>query len=107
MFFKSFKFYLCVFFYAVIVTITDINCPIKFLTGTECPTCGVTRALISLLKFDIKTSLDFNPMALFIVFSFLVILNQKYIKKKAIINIAFLILLLNYIFYLIKLTIFY
>ena len=40
-----------------------ITCPILSLTGIPCPTCGTTRALLSLLRGDIKNYLYYQPMA--------------------------------------------
>lgn len=39
-----------------------IGCPIRFLTGVSCPGCGMTRAVIALLKFDPKTAYQYHPM---------------------------------------------
>ena len=41
----------------------SIGCPIRFLLGIPCPTCGVTRALLSLVRLDFTAYLRYNPMA--------------------------------------------
>ena len=41
-----------------------IGCPLKRLTGINCPLCGATRAQIMLLKGEIDIALDYHPMAL-------------------------------------------
>ncbi len=39
-----------------------ITCPIKFLTGISCPGCGMTRAIISLLKLDFYKAFYYHPL---------------------------------------------
>ena len=41
-------------------------CPVRALTGFQCPGCGTTRALHALLHGDFAAAFRFNPM-LFIV----------------------------------------
>lgn len=36
-------------------------CPLRALTGLDCPLCGATRATFALLRGDVATALDFNP----------------------------------------------
>jgi len=38
------------------------SCPFKTLTGYPCPTCGMTRVLISLSQADIFAAITFNPL---------------------------------------------
>lgn len=38
------------------------NCPIKYLAGVPCPSCGLSRALAALLRLDFRTALRFHPM---------------------------------------------
>lgn len=49
------------------------KCPVKLLTGLDCPSCGVQRALHSLLTGDIIGALHYN---LFIPFSLLYLLGM-------------------------------
>ncbi len=50
--------------YYLILFIAGESCLIKSITGRECPCCGMTRALISLLKGDIYGYAVYNPLAL-------------------------------------------
>ncbi len=37
-------------------------CPLRALTGLDCPLCGATRATHALLRADLGTALDFNAL---------------------------------------------
>jgi hypothetical protein len=39
------------------------RCLFKTLTGLPCPTCGVTRTVIALSRFDVQRALFMNPLA--------------------------------------------
>ena len=49
--------------YAVFVRLTGLAVPCIFraLTGWQCPGCGITRACLSLIKGEIRTSFSYNP----------------------------------------------
>lgn len=38
------------------------ECPFRWLTEMPCPTCGTTRALLALLRFEPLEALAFNPL---------------------------------------------
>ena len=44
-------------------------CLLKRLTGLSCPTCGLTRAVCSVLQGDWAASLGFHPAGILVVFS--------------------------------------
>jgi hypothetical protein len=44
-------------------------CLLKRLTGLSCPTCGLTRAVCSVLQGDWAASLAFHPAGILVVFS--------------------------------------
>lgn len=48
--------------YAIFVRLTGLAVPCIFrtLTGWQCPGCGITRACLSLLKGEIRTSFSYN-----------------------------------------------
>jgi hypothetical protein len=37
-------------------------CPLRALTGLDCPLCGATRATHALVRGDVLTALDFNAL---------------------------------------------
>ena len=53
---------LCVIVYCIVLKITHISCPIKFITGISCAGCGMSRAFMSLLKGNIKEAFIYHPL---------------------------------------------
>lgn len=82
-------------------------CPFYTYLGWYCPACGGTRAVISLLKFDLISSFLFNPIVIYAIFftSLYLItefINITFYKKinipfKLIFKIGILILVINWI----------
>lgn len=44
-----------------------LPCPLKAMTGLDCPLCGATRATFALLRGDLGTALDFNALYVVLV----------------------------------------
>ena len=44
-----------------------IPCPIRTVFGIRCPGCGMTHALVALLRGDIRRAVRFNPFVLVLV----------------------------------------
>jgi len=38
------------------------GCPIRALLGFPCPTCGVSRSALALLRLDFRASLRYHPL---------------------------------------------
>jgi uncharacterized protein DUF2752 len=38
-------------------------CFSRLVFGLECPGCGLTRALMHLIHFDVKTAMEYNPLS--------------------------------------------
>lgn len=80
---KVIKISAILFFIAMIFLIAYINdkpipCFIKMLTGYSCPSCGITRMSISILRGDIKRAFYYNQIIL--LFSpFMLIILLRYI----------------------------
>ena len=68
--------------FVVFISVTDIRCPIYYIFGYPCPTCGVTRAMISLVKLDFEGYLFYHPLALPLVLSVLSIIHINLFKRK-------------------------
>lgn len=90
-------FVLCLF----ICKSLKISCFIYKVTGVECPTCNMTRAIFALISGDIHTYIRLNVMAVPILIVFLGMLFFKDTGKyKCFFDIyAMTILIINFIYY--------
>ena len=70
------------FFYILLMQITYSTCPTIMLTGIPCPFCGMTRAGIALLHFDLKKAYQLNPMIFGILVIALVFFYIRYFTEK-------------------------
>ena len=52
---------------------------IFYLTGWRCPTCGVTRAILSLARLDVKGYFEYHPLAIPLVISVLLMIHVKHV----------------------------
>jgi hypothetical protein len=41
-----------------------VECQFKHLTGYDCPTCGLTRSVSSLMNFHIAASIAYHPLGI-------------------------------------------
>ncbi len=84
---KNKAFIFAVLTIALIVFLSsDSMCLIRLTTGLPCPTCGMTRAALSLLRLDFRTAFTYHPM-IFVVIPALIsgailILTGKASKKR-------------------------
>lgn len=74
-------FVLICLFYSIIILL-DTTCIIKYFLKIPCPTCGVTRALVSILKLDFSASVNYHPLAVPLVISVLLAIHIRLFKKK-------------------------
>ncbi len=88
---------------------SGIGCPVLFITGFPCPGCGMTRAFIALLDFDIITSIHYHPLCIIVIIMFCCyILNEfKIIAiSKRVKNISLVSILAMFIFvYIIRMIV--
>jgi hypothetical protein len=82
-----------------------MTCIFREIFNCPCPTCGVTRALISLLKGDLQDYFHYNLMAVpLCIATVLMIIGTKVkIKKLQIISIVILLINIPYYFYRLRL----
>ena len=86
----------------------DIHCPFLLLTGSICPTCGSTRAILALLHGDFKGYLSYQPMAVPLAIAVILCAHLQYMKKrlkKFATAIVAITLLSNTVIYILKLQI--
>lgn len=66
------------------------GCPLKILTGLDCPACGGLRATFALTRGDLAVALDQNIMAVFVlpllVVWWLVIIKQRWSGRQRIVT---------------------
>jgi|SRR5215204_1886770 len=53
------------------------SCPFRFLTGLQCPGCGITRALHNLLHGHLMTAFTLNPLFV-VALPFLIFVLLRY-----------------------------
>lgn len=97
---------LLIYFYIFNKYGIGIPCVFHMITGYYCPGCGITRAILSLLKFDLYQAIRYNAlvtMLLAIAILYLINFIQNYFynqNKKIIIKkeivVLFLIITLAY-----------
>jgi hypothetical protein len=63
----------------------SIPCPFHALTGLYCPGCGFTRAINSLIDFDLTQAFRFNPLIFLLlpIYSIYSLLRVKGYKKSS------------------------
>ena len=62
-----------------------IPCLFKLITGYDCPGCGITRCLFSLINFDIKSAFNYNALVTILIVPFMVYycyVNYCYVLSK-------------------------
>ena len=82
------------------IKITSL-CPIKTITGLDCPGCGITRMFVALFYGNIYQAFRYNPLVFIelpIIFILLVLYKFKKEYRK-VINIIFIVLLIITIVY--------
>ena len=82
------------------IKITSL-CPIKAITGLECPGCGITRMFVALFHGNIYQAFRYNPLVFIeLPIIFILLFLYKYKKEyRKVINILFTILLIVTIVY--------
>lgn len=71
----------------LVLYVTKIGCPIKFLTGISCPGCGLTRAGLAAIQFHFTEAFSYHPLFFLIPVIVLLVFFENYIKDKPIFNI--------------------
>lgn len=53
---------LCALLAAVGVLVLLYHCPFRYFFGTACPGCGMTRALLAVLRGDLSAAFGYHPL---------------------------------------------
>ena len=88
---------------AIIMYVLKIPCLFKMILGIECPSCGITRAYISLLKLDFAKAFAYNKLFWIVPLCFLFYFFDGKIFKRKWLNtfievVFFLLIFANWIF---------
>ncbi len=80
-----------------------IQCPIKFFTGICCPGCGMTRALLSILRLDFTAALHYHPAIFIMPLAAVIFIMRKKINPTAIRVLLVLFILILLVIYIYRL----
>lgn len=73
-------------YYKIYITFNiGIPCIFKLATGLDCPGCGITRCLFSLINFDLKSAFNYNALVTILILPFTVYylyVNYCYVLNK-------------------------
>ena len=88
----------------VILFSFNITCPIRFLIKIPCPTCGMSRAILSLIRLDFALYARYNAMAIPMIFAISIPLFDKSFGKKLWKSLfLYTVLGVNFVYYLARL----
>lgn len=76
--------------YVAVRVILDMPCPILHFIGIPCPGCGMTRALLSVLKLELASAFDFHYMFWSLPLLYLFFLCDGRLFKNKYVNMAVL-----------------
>ena len=96
--------FLAVAILALIIALDSYKCPIYAFTNIPCPTCGVSRALWSLLYLDIAMYIEYNAMAVFLLSAVVLMFFRSKIRRKTAVDIyVYSVLAVNTVYYTVRL----
>ncbi|MBE6771636.1 MAG: DUF2752 domain-containing protein [Ruminococcaceae bacterium] len=86
---------------AVAAFYLTFGCPLRWLFGICCPSCGMSRAVEALLRFDFLLAFQMHPLVFILPFAVIIYMFRKKLPRKVIVflSIAALILMLAVYFY--------
>lgn len=96
---KDRLFYKDILFYTVLTVLLVLwyavfGCPLRWATGIPCAGCGMTRAVVSLLKGDVQSALHFHPLVFILPAVACIYLCRGHISKRVLYVLAALAALL-------------
>ena len=96
-----YTFAICLFLLSL--RLSNISCPILYVLGIPCPTCGVSRALFAFIMLDFKKYFYYHPLAIPLVVAVFLMLHIKLLKQKKLVYcFVFIVLTLNVILYFVR-----
>ena len=91
-----------------VYTILRISCPFSAIFHIPCPTCGMTRSAIALLRGDFRLSLEYNPCTVLVISALAIALFRDIIplKKRTMDIILISLSSVVFIVYIVRLVLF-
>jgi hypothetical protein len=83
------------------------QCPLYYVIGIPCPTCGMTRAFESLIELDIMQAFYYNPSFILVIVVVIVFVFEEYIDRKLVTKIYYICLILLVLIYIIRMFIYF
>lgn len=80
-----------------------VGCPIRWISGITCPSCGMTRAAISLLKFDFASAFNYHPLIFILPIIAIIYCIRNHLTKKTQTIFLFIFIALFFIVYILRL----
>lgn len=96
----DYKLFIIIGTFYLFIEMLGITCPIKFITGISCAGCGMSRAMFSLIKFDLHSAFHHHPLFIFpFIFIIIYFIQDKLPKNtfKIICTIMAIIMIIVYI----------
>lgn len=95
-----------VLIFMTVLTVFKMRCPILCVTGYPCLGCGMTRALLSALRFDFAAAFRHHPMFWSVPLLYLCFLRDgKLFEKKALNALVYSIIGIGFLFNWAKATV--
>lgn len=85
-----------IFVLYLILNLFHAGCPIKFITGVSCPGCGMTRAILSVLRLDFAGAFHYHPLFFLAPVMFFLFIFQDYIKP-GVVKVSWIVLITLFI----------
>lgn len=93
--------------YALVIALTPLSCPFWMVTGLPCPGCGMSRALLALVRLDIKTAFSYHLMVWSLPILYLCFLfDGKLFQKKWLNGVLYGILAVGFLIHWLRALVF-
>lgn len=79
---KDFQAILVIAAFYIVIELAGITCPIRFITGVSCAGCGMSRAWLALLRWDLSSAFAYHPLFWLPVPAVFLLLFHKRIPSK-------------------------